>query len=89
MGALIEGLEAVPATEPQPNKKTIFYLRQLKDNERNPLMHVRIVLDEQDADLLLSAAKIAIVHMAREVLALTAEEAKTPLLKGLNALAAS
>jgi hypothetical protein len=54
--ALIEGLEAATA-EPKPVDKTLFYLRQLKDNERNPLMHVRIVLDEQDADLLLSAAK--------------------------------
>lgn len=63
---LIEGLESA-SSDPKPIDKTLFYLRQLKDNERNPLMHVRVVLDEQDADLLLSAAKMVIVHMAREL----------------------
>lgn len=77
---LIEALEAVTA-EPKPVDKTLFYLRQLKDNERNPLMHVRVVLDEQDADLLLSAAKIVIVHMARELISLGMEKAATPLLQ--------
>ena len=53
----------------KPGEKTLFYLRQLKDSERNPLMHVRVVLDEQDADLLLNSAKIVMVLMARERLA--------------------
>jgi hypothetical protein len=88
-GNLIEGLEAV-SVEPKPNDKTIFYLRQLKDNERNPLMHVRIVLDEQDADLLLSAAKIVMVLMTREMIAVEASRAATETLPSqLNALAAS
>ncbi|UPK00530.1 hypothetical protein [Bradyrhizobium sp. 170] len=78
--ALIEGLEGVK-DEPRPADKTLFYLRQLKDNERNPLMHVRVVLDEQDADLLLGSAKIVIVHMARETIALRAEKAAMPLLQ--------
>jgi len=77
---LIEGLEQV-AAGPKPVDKTLFYLRQLKDNERNPLMHVRVVLDEQDADLLLAAAKIVIVHMAREMINLEKEKAATPLLQ--------
>lgn len=77
---LIEGLEKTKE-EPKPIDKTLFYLRQLKDNERNPLMHVRVVLDEQDADLLLSSAKIAIVQMARELIALEKEKLATPLLQ--------
>jgi hypothetical protein len=65
-GNLIEELERSVKT-PKASDKTLFYLRQIKDNERNPLMHVRIVLDEQDADLLLSSAKNVIVMMAREI----------------------
>jgi hypothetical protein len=79
---LIEGLEAVK-DEPRPADKTLFYLRQLKDNERNPLMHIRVVLDEQDADLLLGSAKIVIVHMARETIALRAEKAAMPPLQAV------
>jgi hypothetical protein len=73
---LIEGLEGT-SNDPKPVDKTLFYLRQLKDNERNPLMHVRVVLDEQDADLLLSAAKMVIVHMAREIQARPAQPINT------------
>ncbi len=80
---LIEGLEK-SSTEPKPVDKTLFYLRQLKDNERNPLMHVRVVLDEQDADLLLSAAKIVIVLMTREMIALEDERKATPLLRVIS-----
>jgi hypothetical protein len=78
-GTLIEDLEKV-SVEPMPSEKTIFYLKQLKDNERNPLMHIRVVLDEQDADLLLGAAKIVMVLMARELRALQEENASVPLL---------
>lgn len=77
-GTLIDDMEA-ETDDPKPSGKTIFYLRQLKDNERNPLMHVRVVLDEQDADLLLSSAKIVMVLMARELI--TAEKAFTELSK--------
>src|SRR5258708_16616567 len=87
-GNLIEELEAV-SVEPKPNEKTIFYLRQLKDNERNPLMHVRVVLDEQDADLLLSAAKIVIVLMTREIIAADLERQATPLLQAISGSKAS
>jgi hypothetical protein len=87
-GNLIEELESV-AAEPKPNEKTIFYLRQIKDNERNPLMHVRVVLDEQDADLLLSAAKIVMVLMTREMIAIEAEELATPLLLAITGTKAS
>jgi hypothetical protein len=65
-GDLIKELKA-KADEPMASDKAIFYLQQLKDNERNPLMHVRVVLDEQDADILLNSAKIVIVLMAREI----------------------
>jgi len=68
-GTLIDDL-AAETEDPKPNEKTIFYLRQLKDNERNPLMHVRVVLDEQDADLLLGSAKTVMVLMARELIAI-------------------
>jgi hypothetical protein len=67
-GTLIDDLTA-EAEDPKPNEKTLFYLRQLKDSERNPLMHVRVVLDEQDADLLLNSAKIVMTLMAREIIA--------------------
>jgi hypothetical protein len=56
--------------EPKASEKAVFYLQQLKDNERNPLMHVRVVLDEQDADILLNSSKIVIVLMAREIRAI-------------------
>jgi len=75
--ALIEELEKTQKAI-KPIEKTLFYLRQIKDNERNPLMHIRVVLDEQDADLLLSSAKIVIVHMARELIAIEAAERDTP-----------
>lgn len=65
-GKIIEEMEREGCPH-KPGEKTLFYLRQLKDNERNPLMHVRVVLNEQDADLLLSGAKNVIVMMAREI----------------------
>jgi hypothetical protein len=83
-GNLIDDL-ASDEEDPKPNEKTIFYLRQLKNNERNPLMHVRIVLDEQDADLLLSASKIVIVMMAREMQAFDDSMSKQlPILKAIE-----
>jgi hypothetical protein len=86
-GALIDGLQAVVG-ESQPNEKTIFYLRQLKDSERNPLMHVRVVLDEQDADLLIGSAKIVMILMARELVAIQKKEApKGNALSGLQTIA--
>lgn len=69
-GDLINELKQHPG-DPKPTEKVIFYLQQLKDNERNPLMHVRVVLDEQDADILLISAKIVIAMMAREIKAVT------------------
>jgi hypothetical protein len=72
-GNFIDEMEA-QAVEPKAGEKTLFYLRQIKDNERNPLMHVRVVLDEQDADLLLGAAKNVIVMMAREIAAIKEPE---------------
>lgn len=65
--------------DPKPDEKTMFYIRQLKNNERNPLMHVRVVLDEQDADLLLNSSKIAIVLMAREIQARHLSEQTLPI----------
>jgi hypothetical protein len=61
----------------------------LKDSERNPLMHVRVVLDEQDADLLLSSAKMVMVHMARELISLKIEKEAMPLLQIVSDQAAS
>jgi hypothetical protein len=82
-GTIIDDLEAAEVDDPKPNEKTIFYLRQLKDSERNPLMHVRVVLDEQDADLLLGSAKIAMVLMARELQAIEKAESEGPTLSSI------
>lgn len=79
-GGLIHQLNLLK-TEPKPKTNTMFYLQQLKDNDRNPLMHVRIVLNEGDADILLNQAKVVIALMAREMIALEEEKKATPLLQ--------
>ncbi|MDQ8730547.1 hypothetical protein [Bradyrhizobium sp. LHD-71] len=65
-GDLIKDLRE-KSDEPKASEKALFYLQQLKDNERNPLMHVRVVLEEIDADMLLNSSKIAIGLMANHL----------------------
>ena len=50
-----------------PSSKTLSHIRHIKDYDRNPLSHLRSVLDHNDADVLLSSAKIAIIVMVREI----------------------
>jgi hypothetical protein len=75
-GDLIKELKG-RTEEPKASEKALFYLQQLKDNERNPLMHVRVVLDEQDADILLNSSKVVIVLMAREIQSVHERRAKS------------
>lgn len=65
-GQMLEELEGVSASA-RPAEKTLAYIRHVKDHDRNPLSHTRVVLDEQDADGLLKFASIVMVAMAREM----------------------
>lgn len=62
-GALISKLEATDASA-----ETLGQIRHLKDFHRNPLSHLRSVLEEPDADMLLSGAKVVICAMARDLM---------------------
>ena len=72
-GELIDDLEGVE-TGTKPDDKTIAYLKSIKDFDRNPLMHVRVVLSLDDADVLLSSAKIVMTLMAEELAELSQEK---------------
>lgn len=52
---------------PKPSEKTIRVLDQLRDLDRNPLMHPRSVLDETEAQVLFNLVTSAIVAMATEI----------------------
>ena len=52
---------------PKPQSRTLNDLERLKDSSRNPIMHPRVVLDEVDADILLSEGKNVITLMALEM----------------------
>lgn len=65
-GELVGGLEKCAGVL-VPEKKTLGHIRHIKDFDRNPLSHVRAVLDETDADILLAASKVAITAMAAEM----------------------
>lgn len=62
-----------------PDKKTISHLKHMKDFDRNPLSHLRSVLDESGADIVLNYAKVSITVMAQEILKIG--EAEEPVLK--------
>jgi hypothetical protein len=66
-GDLIATLENTKGLR-EPDKKTLGHIRHLKDHERNPLSHLRANLGATDADVLLSASKVAISAMALELL---------------------
>lgn len=65
-GEMIGGLEKCSGSL-IPEPKTLGHIRHVKDFDRNPLSHVRAVLDETDADILLAASKVAITAMAAEI----------------------
>ncbi|MDF2994699.1 MAG: hypothetical protein K0R27_336 [Xanthobacteraceae bacterium] len=66
-GQLLAGLEAVSAS-PAPPAKTLDRIRHVKDFDRNPLSHLRAVLDQSDADVLLLHAKVVIASMAKDMM---------------------
>lgn len=65
-GMLLSGLEKCSGSA-EPDAKTISHIKHVKDYDRNPLSHLRAVLDETDADVLLAASKVAITAMAMEI----------------------
>ena len=51
----------------KPQERTLHDLTHLKDSSRNPIMHPRVILDDVDADVLISAGKNAMIQMALEI----------------------
>ena len=51
----------------RPQSRTLHDLGRMKNSSRNPIMHPRVVLNEVDADILLSEGKNIITLMAIEV----------------------
>jgi hypothetical protein len=52
---------------PSPNKKTLAELWQMKDDYRNPVMHPRVTLNENDARMLFNNGESVIIAMAEEI----------------------
>jgi hypothetical protein len=52
---------------PSPNKKTLAELWQMKDDFRNPVMHPRVTLTENDARMLFNNGESVIIAMAEEI----------------------
>lgn len=50
-----------------PNARTLGHLDLMRENDRNPIMHPRIELNDADADALLGLAKTAMIFMAQEM----------------------
>lgn len=59
--------------EYKPSERTMRALLQMKDLDRNPLMHPREVLNETDASLLFDIGKVSIIVMAHEMMEATGE----------------
>ncbi|MDB5409390.1 MAG: hypothetical protein JWL84_4302 [Rhodospirillales bacterium] len=53
-----------------PQKKTLRCLREIKDLDRNRLMHPRETLDEEEAEIFFNLATSAIMGMTRDMAAL-------------------
>jgi hypothetical protein len=75
-GDLIGALEKLAVA---PSARTLAYLTQIKDLDRNPIIHGRLDLDEQDADSVLSFAKMAIEAMAKDMVDLIAKSPPLPI----------
>ena len=67
----LEGVQSDGA-KPAPTNKTITELKQMKDDYRNPIMHPRVVLTENDARILFDNGESLIIAMAEEIKAIRA-----------------
>lgn len=68
----IKTLESVAASgsSPSPATKTMGELRQMKDDYRNPLVHPRVTLTENEARMLFDNGESLIIAMAEEIKAI-------------------
>ena len=66
-GNILSGLERVE-NGPKPSEKTLGQIKHVKDFDRNPLSHLRAVLDQDDADVLFSGAKVVIFSMCKDMI---------------------
>jgi hypothetical protein len=68
----IQALETVSKSgaTPAPAAKTLAELRQMKDDYRNPVMHPRVTLTENDARMLFDNGDSLIIAMAEEIKAI-------------------
>lgn len=64
----IEALRGANGT-PKPTEKTITELDQMRDDYRNPIMHPRIVLNENEARILFANGESLIMAMLAELVA--------------------
>lgn len=53
--------------DPAPAEKTLAELRQMKDDYRNPVVHPRVTLTENDARMLFNNGESLIIAMAEEI----------------------
>ncbi len=67
----IKALEKVSegGAQPSPEDKTLASLKQIKDSNRNPLMHPRETLDEPSARVLFLSTELVMIAMANEIYA--------------------
>lgn len=79
LAGISNGKKPSPDDVPLAPVRTIDQIRHLKDHSRNPLSHLRSVLDEKDADELLSRAKVVIMAMASDIM--EKKEAIEPVLQ--------
>lgn len=77
-GVLLKGLSECTA-EAKPDKNTIKLLEQIKNVDRNDLMHPRKTLDLTEATRLFHLATSAIIAMAMEIRAKSGEAAQGKL----------
>ncbi|MGD9508487.1 MAG: hypothetical protein AB7I59_26955 [Geminicoccaceae bacterium] len=68
----IKALEAQAqvSAPPVPGLATIEYLKQMKDSDRNPISHPRVILDEAEACILFASGQSLIGRMLQELSAL-------------------
>lgn len=80
----IEELRAMgkDETRPTPDPKTIRNISQIKDLDRNPLMHPRVFLDETEALVLFNIGTNAIIGMAGEMMDLDGQTELSLVSKG-------
>ncbi len=68
MGDYLKALEKLgSSTSPAPDDKTLRTLREIAKLDRNPVMHPRETLDDQEAAIFFNLATSAIMAMLREM----------------------